>query len=104
VPQYFVYVGGQAAPGGARFGTLVAKIPARRVAEAVVRLQALHAAERSEGEAITAFLQRVEPARVKAALSDLEAMTVEDATPEDFVDLGEEAEFALAAMEGECSA
>jgi len=104
VPQYFVFVGGGVAGGGARFGTLVAKIPARRVADAVQRLLALHAAEGNEGESITAFLQRVEPGRVKAALSDLEAMTIEEATPEDFVDIGEEAEFALAAMEGECSA
>ena len=87
---------------GARFGTLVAKIPARRVGDAVDRLLALHAAE-GGGEPITTFLQSVDPARVKAALADLEALAPSDAAPEDFVDLGDETEFTLGAMEGECS-
>jgi sulfite reductase (NADPH) hemoprotein beta-component len=104
VPQYFVFVGGGVGADGARFGSLAAKIPARRVADAVDRILSLYAKERGEGEAVTRFLQRVDPARVKAVLSDLEAITLDDATPEDFVDLGEEAEFQLAAMEGECSA
>jgi sulfite reductase beta subunit-like hemoprotein len=102
VPQYFLSIGGEAGHAGARFGTVVAKIPARRVADAVDRLLELHAAE-GAGEAITAFLQRVDPARVKAALADLEALRVEDALPEDYVDLGDEGEFQLGALEGECS-
>jgi hypothetical protein len=72
------------------------------VGDAVDRLLALHAAE-GGGEPITTFLQSVDPARVKAALADLEALAPSDAAPEDFVDLGDETEFTLGAMEGECS-
>ena len=61
-------------------------------------------AERGEGETARAYFQRVEVARVKTALADLEALPPERAQPEDFVDLGEQAEFKLETMEGECSA
>ncbi len=41
---------------------------------------------------------------MKAALADLEAITAADAVPDDFVDLGEETQFKVEALEGECSA
>ena len=69
-------------PGaGARFGRLAAKVPARRVPEAVERLLALYAEERQPGESARAFLQRVDLARVKALLADLEAIAAGDAPP-----------------------
>jgi sulfite reductase (NADPH) hemoprotein beta-component len=99
-----VFVGGGVSGGGARFGTLAAKIPARRVTEAVERIVTLYGEQRAEGESITTFLQRVDAQRVKERLGDLEALAEEEARPQDFVDLGDQAEFALEAMEGECSA
>jgi sulfite reductase beta subunit-like hemoprotein len=104
VPQYFVMVGGGAGEDGAQFGRLAAKVPARRVPEAVERLIELYRAEREPGESAREFLARVEVARVKQALVDLEALTEADALPADYVDLGEDHEFQLEAMEGECSA
>jgi sulfite reductase beta subunit-like hemoprotein len=47
VPQYFVMVGGDVGPDGARFGRLAAKIPARRGPAAIERLLALYGAERT---------------------------------------------------------
>ena len=104
VPQYFVTVGGGAAGDDARFGRLVGKIPARRGPEAVRRLLALYIADRKPGESALEFLQRVEPARAKAALVDLEKLAIEDALPEDFIDLGDAGEMTVVTMEGECSA
>src|SRR5204863_6643885 len=49
VPQYFVMVGGGATETGAAFGRLAAKIPARRITEAVDRLIRLYARDRAEG-------------------------------------------------------
>ena len=49
VPQYFVMVGGGATDGGRRFGRLAAKIPARRIPEAVERLIDLYASEKQAG-------------------------------------------------------
>jgi hypothetical protein len=46
----------------------------------------------------------VDVPRIKQALADLERLTPEDAVPADYVDLGEDTEFKVEAMEGECSA
>jgi sulfite reductase (NADPH) hemoprotein beta-component len=104
VPQYFVQIGGGVTASGATFGRLAAKIPARRVTEAIERLIRLYARDRRDGESATAFFQRVEPTAVKALLEDLERITPETATPEDYRDLGETGDFAPATREGECAA
>lgn len=104
VPQYFVMVGGAVDDQGASFGRIAAKIPARRMTDAVERLIGVYRAERQPGETATAFFKRVELARVKEAIGDLERLTPEDAVPADFVDLGELTEFKVEAMDGECSA
>ena len=104
IPQYFLMIGGGVDQERAHFGRLAAKIPVRRVPEAVERLAALCAAERSDDEPADAFFRRVDLARIKAVLADLERLAPEDALPTDFVDLGEDGEFKLATQEGECSA
>jgi sulfite reductase (NADPH) hemoprotein beta-component len=104
VPQYFVMVGGGATEAGATFGRLAAKIPARRIPEAVERLIALYTAERQDHESAPAFFARVELTRVSRALLGLERLTEGDATSLDFVDLAESGEFTPEVMEGECSA
>ena len=104
VPQYFVMVGGAVDDQGASFGRIAAKVPARRMPEVLERLIAVYRAERRADESATAFFKRVELARVKEAIADLERLTPEDAVPADFVDLGEVTEFKVEAMDGECSA
>jgi sulfite reductase (NADPH) hemoprotein beta-component len=104
VPQYFVMVGGDAAGDTARYGRLAAKIPGRRLTEAVERLIALYTAERRPGESATEFFGRIDVPRVKALLADLEVLTVEAAAPADYVDLGEDHAFTVDVQEGECSA
>ena len=104
VPQYFVMVGGGVDDAGARFGRLAAKIPVRRAPEAVERLLALFQAERAEGETAEAFFRRVDLERAKAVLADLAALTPGEVQAADYVDLGEESEFKMEVMEGECSA
>jgi sulfite reductase (NADPH) hemoprotein beta-component len=104
IPQYFVTVGGGIDTAGARFGRLAAKIPARRVPEAVERLVALYVSERDAGETPATFFRRADLGLVKSALAGLDAITADDALPEDYVDLGDDAEFKVEAQEGECSA
>jgi sulfite reductase beta subunit-like hemoprotein len=104
VPQYFVMLGGGAGQDAASFGRLTAKIPARRVPEAVDRLLRLYEEERTDGETAPAFFHRVEPARARKALADLESMTADDALPADFIDPGEDHAFSPEVMDGECSA
>ncbi|HEY6005602.1 MAG TPA: nitrite/sulfite reductase [Anaeromyxobacter sp.] len=103
VPQYFVLVGGGVGKDGARFGRLAAKVPARRMPEALDRLVALYRAERADGEDAHAFFARVDPARARTAIGDLAELSEGGLTPEDLVDLGESAEFRPETGEGECA-
>jgi sulfite reductase beta subunit-like hemoprotein len=104
VPQYFLMLGGGAGQDAASFGRLTAKIPARRVPEAVDRLLKLYEEEHTTGETAPAFFHRVDLARAKAAVADLERMTAEDVLPADFIDPGEDHAFSPEVMDGECSA
>jgi sulfite reductase (NADPH) hemoprotein beta-component len=103
VPQYFVMVGGGTDGDAATFGRVVAKVPARRCTTALERLLKLCASERQPNESSRAFFRRVDPTRLKLLLADLERMTAETATREDYIDLAETKEFVPETMEGECA-
>ena len=103
VPQYFVMLGGGVDEHGAQFGRISAKVPARRLPQAVDRLLGLYRDEKQGDEAPEAFFRRVEAAKVKTLLADLEAMTPADATPQDYIDLAEDHEFVPEIMDGECA-
>jgi sulfite reductase (NADPH) hemoprotein beta-component len=104
LPQYFLMVGGGVDDSGAHFARLAAKVPVHRIDDAVERLIGLYRAERSSGETATAFFRRVDLARVKDTIADLEKVAPGDARAADFVDLGEQAAFEVTTMDGECSA
>ena len=104
VPQYFVMIGGGASGQEATFARLAAKVPARRIPEVVERLIAMYSRERQPNESAPEFFARLDVARVKEALADLEQLMPEDSLPADFVDLGEVSEFNPLVMDGECSA
>jgi sulfite reductase (NADPH) hemoprotein beta-component len=103
VPQYFVMLGGNVTAEGATFARLAAKLPARRVRAAVERLLDLYRRERAQDETPATFFGRVPVPRIKQVLADLESLTADAATPEDYVDLAESAAFAPEVMEGECA-
>ena len=103
VPQYFVMIGGGTDREAASFGRVVAKIPARRCTTALERLVRLCASERRAHETPREYFRRVEPARVKDLLADLELLTPETAATDDFIDLAEDKQFVPETMEGECA-
>ena len=104
VPQYFLMLGGGVGPEGAAFGRLTAKVPARRVPEAIDRLVGLYERERRPEETATAFFARVNQVVAAAALADLQSLSLADARPEDFIDPGEDRAFVPDVQDGECSA
>jgi sulfite reductase beta subunit-like hemoprotein len=104
VPQYFVMVGGGATGQEATFARLAAKIPARRLPEAVERLLGLYTRARKPNESAPDFFVRVDLSLVKQELADLESLSLLEATEADFIDLGEVDAFSPEVMEGECSA
>ena len=103
VPQYFVMIGGGIGEEAASFGRLVAKIPARRAPIALERLAWLYARERTADDTPVAFFSRVDKARISSLLADLETLTSESATPEDFIDFAETGPFRPEMQEGECA-
>jgi sulfite reductase (NADPH) hemoprotein beta-component len=103
-PHYFVMVGGGTAGGITTFGRHAATVPARRCGQAIERLIDLYQEQRAETESPVAFFRRVDLSIVKEALRGLDRLSPEEATAEDFVDLGEESTFNPTVEEGECSA
>ena len=104
VPQYFVMIGGGAHDGVADFGRVVAKIPVRRLVDAVDRLLGLYRDNRQRGEPLAAYFRRVPTEVASDALADLTRLSLVDAGVDDFIDLEEEQEFKPEVMDGECSA
>jgi sulfite reductase beta subunit-like hemoprotein len=104
VPQYFVYAGGDPSGDAARFGRVVAKVPARRVPQVFDRLIALYEEKRQVAETITEFLGRASVPELRAALADLEKLDEGTAQDQDFVDVGETEAFRPETTEGECAA
>jgi sulfite reductase (NADPH) hemoprotein beta-component len=105
LPQYFVLVGGGVNDEGAHFGKVVAKIPARRLTDAVDRLLTLYREQReSDTEELGAFYRRIAPAVATERLKDLVELRPEDTTADDYIDLGESQAFDPVVMDGECSA
>jgi sulfite reductase (NADPH) hemoprotein beta-component len=97
-------VGGGADGETATFGRIAAKIPARRVPEAVARIVDLYRSQGNPDERLADFLRRTDISRVKHALADLENLTEADAQPDDFIDPGEDHAFQPEVLDGECSA
>ena len=104
MPEYQLHLGGGIDETGATFGRQVVKIPAHRVAEAVLRLCELYAAERGPDEAPLACFRRLPDEAVRARLADLVQVDESSVRPEEFSDLGMEAAFAVKIGAGECAA
>src|SRR5207302_8480787 len=106
VPQYHLFLGGKF--DGTSFGRLAAKVPARRAPQALTRLLELYASDKqrdeSPDESPEELFARVPLPRVQSLLADLTEMAEPDATPDDFIDLGEHRSFEVVLQEGECAA
>ena len=100
-PQYLVYVGGGISDDRASFGRLIGKVPARRGAATLERLLDFYNAAGATGHA---FWATVSTDVLKQLIADLSHLDDADATPEDFIDLGQSAAFEVQSGEGECSA
>jgi sulfite reductase (NADPH) hemoprotein beta-component len=103
-PHYHLLLGAKLDAKTARFGKMVAKFPARRAPAVLDRLldwygEAGHADEGPED-----FFARQTPKEVAARLGALLTLEPAEATPEDFIDLGETAAFTGETTEGECAA
>ncbi len=105
IPAYIPHVGGGYADGEVKFGArLKARIPAKRVPEAVERWVRYYESDRREGEAFKAFAERVGTAEFEVRVKDLTLpvqFSLENISQ--FVDWTKSAPFEVVRGEGECA-
>ena len=87
VPQYFVLIGGGTDGERTGFARVIAKVPARRVPDAVERLLLLYAAGRRPGETAREYLRRLPLADASAAIGELAVLDEASASAEDYQDV-----------------
>ncbi|MDQ6804085.1 MAG: nitrite/sulfite reductase [Actinomycetota bacterium] len=105
VPAYIPHIGGAYEGGDVRYGQrLRARLPAKRVPEAVERWIRFYESDRSEGEEWGAFVDRVGTAEFESRVKDL-TLPVEFSLENmnTFIDWSRKAPFEVQRGEGECA-
>src|SRR5207302_4337703 len=105
IPAYIPHIGGAYEGGDVRYGQrLKARLPAKRVPEAVERWVRFYESERSDGEEFNAFADRVGAAEFEARVKDL-TMPIEFnlQNMSFFIDWTKHAPFEVQRGEGECA-
>jgi sulfite reductase beta subunit-like hemoprotein len=105
IPAYIPHVGGAYEGGDVRYGhRLKARLPAKRVPEAVERWVRFYEAERSEGEEFNTFVDRMGTQEFEARVKDL-TMPIEFNLDNMsyFIDWTKSAPFEVIRGEGECA-
>ena len=105
IPAYIPHVGGAYEGGDVRYGQrLKARLPAKRVPDAVERWVRFYESERTEGEEFNAFVTRVGSAEFEARVKDLTMpieFNIENMSY--FIDWTKNAPFEVVRGEGECA-
>ena len=104
VPHYMMLAGGSTKEGEARFGQVIAAIPARRVPEAVKNVIGAYKAERQGTETFEAWFDRVGKNHVKELVQDFTTLPPYAENPTLYFDWGETADFKPDIGVGECAA
>jgi sulfite reductase beta subunit-like hemoprotein len=105
VPAYIPHIGGAYEGGDVRYGKrLKARLPAKRVPEAVERWLRFYESDRSEGETFRAFVDRVGAPEFEQRVKDL-TMPIEFnlQNMNQFIDFNRETPFEVQRGEGECA-
>jgi sulfite reductase beta subunit-like hemoprotein len=105
IPAYIPHVGGTYEGGDVRYGQrLKARLPAKRVPDAVERWVRFYESDRNEGEEFNAFVTRVGSAEFEARVKDLTMpieFNIENMSY--FIDWTKNAPFEVIRGEGECA-
>jgi sulfite reductase beta subunit-like hemoprotein len=105
IPAYIPHVGGAYEGGDVRYGQrLKARLPAKRVPEAVARWVRFYESERRDGEEFNAFVDRVGPQEFETQVKDL-TMPIEFSLENMsyFIDWTKSSPFEVIRGEGECA-
>jgi sulfite reductase (ferredoxin) len=105
LPAYIPHIGGNFEGGEVIFGKrLKARLPAKRVPEAVERWIQLYESDRNEGEEFNAFAERTGAESFEAAVKDL-TLPAEFSleTMQEFIDWNRSSPYKVERGEGECA-
>jgi sulfite reductase beta subunit-like hemoprotein len=105
VPAYIAHIGGKYEGGEVRYGQrLKARLPAKRVPEAVERWVRFYESDRQDGELFPAFVDRVGVSEFEGRVKDL-TMPIEFnlENMNHFIDYNRESPFQVIRGEGECA-
>jgi sulfite reductase beta subunit-like hemoprotein len=105
IPAYIPHLGGAYEGGEVRYGERVkARLPAKRVPEAIERWIRFYQSERSDGEEFNAFVHRVGTHEFESRVKDL-AMPIEFSLENMnyFIDWSKNKPFEVIRGEGECA-
>jgi sulfite reductase beta subunit-like hemoprotein len=105
IPAYIAHIGGNYEGGEVMYGhRLKARLPSKRVPDAVERWIRMYEAERNDGEAFNAFAERVGHERFEEEIKDL-AMPVDFSleTMGMFIDWSRSDPYKVERGEGECA-
>jgi sulfite reductase beta subunit-like hemoprotein len=105
VPAYIAHIGGAYEGGDVRYGQrLKARLPAKRVPEAVERWLRFYESDRSDGETFRTFVDRVGAKEFESRVKDL-TMPIEFnlENMNQFIDFNRDAPFQVQRGEGECA-
>lgn len=101
-PMYSLYVGGFSGEGEARFGELIATVPAQRAALAVKSLLHFYIRFRRESEDFRIFAQRISPEVWRSAIVPFEFRENEVPSSEEKRDVGADEDYRVEVRAGEC--
>ncbi len=105
VPAYIPHVGGAYEGGDVRYGQrLKARLPAKRVPEAIERWLRFYESDRSDGETFRTFVDRVGAKEFESRVKDL-TMPIEFnlENMNQFIDFNRDVPFQVVRGEGECA-
>lgn len=103
IPCYDVFLGGGNYIGGGRYGARVARVPAKRMPQAVAKIVRTYQGERGDGERFLDYIDRVGPKHFDSVLREFREVGPIHEDIDMYMDWGKEELFQVIRGEGECS-
>lgn len=103
IPCFDVFLGGGGYVGGDKFAVRVARVPAKRIPQAIRKIIDYYLAQRQEGEEFVSFVDRIGPKNFDPLLDEFKEVGPIHEDIQVYMDWGKEELFQVIRGEGECA-
>lgn len=103
IPCFDVFVGGGNYVGGGRYGSRVARVPSKRVPQAIAKIIMVYRDERLEQESFIDYVDRVSPKHLNPYLDEFKEVGPISEEIDVYMDWGKDELFKVVRGEGECA-